>query len=108
MLSKMGYKADLAVNGLEALKAVKVNQYDLILMDIQMPEMDGVEALQRILLRYGNEAKRPRLIALTANALAGDRESYLAMGFDDYLSKPFGIESLENILSEAVKSVEKI
>ena len=77
-------------------------------MDIQMPEMDGVEALQRILLRYGNEAKRPRLIALTANALAGDRESYLAMGFDDYLSKPFGIESLENILSEAVKSVEKI
>ena len=108
MLSKMGYKADLAVNGLEALKAVKVNQYDLILMDIQMPEMDGMEALQRILLRYGNEAKRPRLIALTANALGGDRESYLAMGFDDYLSKPFGIESLENILSEAVKSVEKI
>jgi CheY-like chemotaxis protein len=95
----MGYRADLAVNGLHAIEALKLTHYDLVLMDIQMPEMDGVEALRQILFQFvGNEQKRPRLIALTANALPQDREKYLRMGFDGYLSKPLQIEELQSVL----------
>ena len=85
MLSQFGYTADLAVNGLRALDAVKKTDYDLIFMDIQMPEMDGIETTR--IIRASFHAKRPFVVALTAEALEGDRERLINLGFDDYLSK---------------------
>ena len=86
----MGYNAHLAKNGFEVLEALEKKSYPLILMDIQMPGMDGVEAAAKILEKYENR-DRPRIIALTANALKGDKEKYLEMGMDDYISKPIEI-----------------
>ncbi|MCK4765260.1 MAG: ABC transporter substrate-binding protein [Candidatus Aminicenantes bacterium] len=90
LLKKMGYNAHLAKNGFEVLEALEKKSYPLILMDIQMPGMDGVEAAAKILEKYENR-DRPRIIALTANALKGDKEKYLEMGMDDYISKPIEI-----------------
>ncbi|MCA9944665.1 MAG: response regulator [Anaerolineales bacterium] len=101
MLAKFGCRADVAANGLEVLDALVRQPYDIVLMDINMPEMDGVETTQLIIERYGE--KRPYIIALTANALAGDREVYLESGMDDYLSKPIKLEVLLHILQKAVK-----
>ena len=101
MLAKFGCRADVAANGLEVLDALVRQPYDIVLMDINMPEMDGVETTQLIIERYGE--KRPYIIALTANALAGDREVYLESGMDDYLSKPIKLEALLHILQKAVK-----
>ncbi|MCJ7710996.1 MAG: response regulator, partial [Chloroflexi bacterium] len=87
LLSQLGYVPDIAGNGIEAIAAVGQKTYDLILMDVQMPEMDGLEATRRI--RAGDPATRGvRIVAMTANALAGDREMCLAAGMDDYVSKP--------------------
>jgi signal transduction histidine kinase/CheY-like chemotaxis protein len=93
LLSQMGYRADLAANGLEVIQAVERQPYDLILMDVQMPEMDGLEATRHIVARYPIE-KRPRIIAMTANAMQGDRELCLAAGMDDYISKPVRVTEL--------------
>ncbi|MFA7374909.1 MAG: ATP-binding protein, partial [Methanothrix soehngenii] len=87
MLRKIGYQADLASNGFDVLAALDRQAYDVILMDIQMPDMDGFEATRRILARFPKK-KRPRIIALTAHALNGDRERCLEAGMDSYLSKP--------------------
>ena len=97
MLERLGYEADLATNGLEAVQALTRQPYDLILMDIQMPELDGVEATKRI-RREWLPNLQPRIVAMTANALVGDRERYLASGMDDYLSKPVKVEELTRIL----------
>jgi signal transduction histidine kinase/DNA-binding response OmpR family regulator len=97
ILARMGYHADLVGNGLEAIEALERREYDLVLMDIQMPEMDGVEAVKEILERFGAR-QRPYLVALTANALDGDRERFLAAGFDAYLSKPIQPPLLEELL----------
>ena len=87
LLSQLGYEADVAGNGLEAIEAAATKTYDVILMDVQMPEMDGLEATRRI--RAGDGPGRGvRIVAMTANALAGDREMCLAAGMDDYVSKP--------------------
>lgn len=86
-LGKFGYDYDVAPNGEEALRAIDRTGYDLILMDIQMPGMDGMEATRRIRKLDGPAARLP-IIALTANAMQGDRECYLAAGMDDYISKP--------------------
>jgi signal transduction histidine kinase/DNA-binding response OmpR family regulator len=99
MLSKLGYRAELAANGLEALEAAKKTSFDLILMDIQMPEMDGVESSRLIRRELGD--KCPYLVALTAEALEGDRERLLAFGFDAYLSKPLAPEGLQTVLRAA-------
>jgi signal transduction histidine kinase/CheY-like chemotaxis protein len=103
MLARFGYRADLAGNGLEVLAAVEKSAYDLILMDIQMPQMDGIEAARRLRADLGSRC--PFLIALTAEALEGDKEKFIAQGFDRYLSKPLAPESLQGMLWEAPSSV---
>jgi signal transduction histidine kinase/CheY-like chemotaxis protein len=103
LLGRLGYRADVAGNGLEALESVKRQPYDLVLLDIQMPEMDGIEAAQAIRKHFGDKA--PTLVALTANAFAGAREEYLAQGFDDYLSKPILPPALRQLLARVAKQV---
>jgi CheY-like chemotaxis protein len=93
LLAQMGYRADVAGNGLEAIQAVDRQPYDVILMDVQMPEMDGLEATRQICARWPRE-QRPRIIAMTANAMQGDRELCLEAGMDHYLSKPIRVEEL--------------
>jgi len=88
LLRTLGYQADVAWNGLEVLAAVERQAYDVIFLDMQMPEMDGLEAARRLVDRYPRSKSRPWIIALTANAMVGDRESCLAAGMDDYLTKP--------------------
>ncbi len=97
LLERLGYRADLAANGLEALAALRRQPYDLVLMDVQMPEMDGLEAARRIRAEWPPDA-RPRIIAMTANALRGDREACLEAGMDDYLSKPILLDDLRQVL----------
>ena len=87
LLEQLGYGADLASNGVEAIQALERQPYDVVLMDVQMPDLDGLEAARRICASRPRES-RPRLIAVTANAIQGDREICLATGMDDYLSKP--------------------
>ncbi len=87
LLGKAGHRVDIAANGLEALDAVRRRAYDIILMDVQMPEMDGIEATRRIRAMAGPASRVP-IIAMTANAMKGDRERLLAAGMTDYVSKP--------------------
>jgi CheY-like chemotaxis protein len=87
MLERLGYRADVVANGLEVLEALARQSYDVILMDVHMPEMDGLEATRRICQQWST-AHRPWIIAMTANAMQGDREACLAIGMDDYISKP--------------------
>jgi GAF domain-containing protein/DNA-binding response OmpR family regulator len=87
LLEKLGYRADVAANGLEAVEAVRRQTYDLVLMDVQMPEMDGVEATRRILTEH-RDGERPRIVAMTAEVMQGDREGFLAAGMNDYVAKP--------------------
>ena len=100
LLSQMGYRADLAGNGLEAIEALERQAYDVILMDVQMPEMDGLEASRQINARWERPV-RPRIIAMTANAMQGDRERCLAAGMDDYVSKPVRVNELVTALSQS-------
>ena len=97
ILARLGYRVDIASNGIEALQALARQHYDVVLMDIQMPEMDGVEATRRIYQKYA-ESERPRVIAMTAHALEGDRERYLGVGMDDYVSKPVRVDELVRAL----------
>jgi CheY-like chemotaxis protein len=93
LLVQMGYRADLASNGVEALECVARQTYDVVLMDVQMPEMDGLEAARRITAQYHRD-HRPRIVAMTANAMQGDREMCLEAGMDDYIAKPIRVEVL--------------
>ncbi len=93
LLQQMGYRADVAANGIEVLESLERQTYDAILMDVQMPEMDGLEASRQINKRWARQ-DRPRIIAMTANAMQGDREMCLAAGMDDYLTKPIRVEEL--------------
>jgi CheY-like chemotaxis protein/HPt (histidine-containing phosphotransfer) domain-containing protein len=87
ILAKLGYASDVAGNGAEALELVRLHRYDLVFMDLQMPEVDGLEATRRIVAEWPPH-ERPLLVAMTANALAGDRERCLDAGMDDYIAKP--------------------
>jgi CheY-like chemotaxis protein len=97
MLKKLGYKADIAANGIEALQALERQHYDVVLMDVKMPEMDGLEATRIIRQRWPNG---PKIIALTAYALEGDREKCLEAGMDGYISKPVQKEDLAEVLDK--------
>ena len=103
MLKHLGYRADLAANGREVLSSLEQKAYDVILMDIQMPEMDGLEAARFIRTRLPS-ASQPRIIAMTAYAMKGDREQCLAAGMDDYISKPVKIDELKRILERMERS----
>ena len=98
MLSRFGYTAEAAGNGRLALQALEAKTYDVVLMDIQMPEMNGIDATARIHEIYGD--RRPVIVALTAEALEGDKERFLSLGFDHYLSKPMQPGPLQAVLQE--------
>jgi len=98
-LESLGYKADVVSSGIEALEAIKKSSYDLIIMDCQMPEMDGYAATREIRrLEHKNHTEHKIVIAMTANAVMGDKEECLAAGMDDYISKPLDITEVERIL----------
>ena len=98
LLQQMGYRADLAGNGIEAVESVQRQAYDVVLMDVQMPELDGLDATRQICALMPPTA-RPRIVAMTANAMQGDREMCLAAGMDDYLTKPIRVERLVEALN---------
>jgi CheY-like chemotaxis protein len=99
LLQQMGYRADLASNGLEAIESVERQTYDVVLMDVQMPEMDGLEASRQITAALP-VGQRPRIVAMTANAMQGDREMCLAAGMDDYIAKPIRVDHLVEALMQ--------
>src|SRR6185295_4143128 len=90
LLQQMGYRADLASNGIEAVESVKRQAYDVVLMDVQMPELDGLDAARQICALL-EAPQRPRIVAMTANAMQGDREMCIDAGMDDYLTKPIRV-----------------
>jgi CheY-like chemotaxis protein len=99
ILEQMGYRADVASNGLEAVESIERQTYDVILMDVQMPEMDGLEATRQIIAKW--PTNHPRIIGLTANALEGDREKCIEAGMQDYISKPIRVEELVSALERS-------
>jgi CheY-like chemotaxis protein len=104
VLSQAGYDCDLVINGLEALAALEAQRYDLVLMDCQMPDMDGFEATteyrKREAVKSATGGRALPIIALTANALSGDRERCLAAGMTDYISKPFDPDKLIDLIEQ--------
>jgi len=96
---KMGYQSQSAMNGLEALKLIKENQFDIILMDCQMPVMDGFDATKQIRRQEKSGSHTP-IIAVTANAMEGDRERCLKAGMDDYLKKPVSLDKLKSTMNK--------
>ena len=100
LLERLGYRADVATNGLEAIEALERQPYDVVLMDVQMPELDGLDATRRICERWPAES-RPHIIAMTANALPEDREACFAAGMNDYVAKPIRAEELAAALKRA-------
>jgi CheY-like chemotaxis protein/HPt (histidine-containing phosphotransfer) domain-containing protein len=106
MLDKLGYRADVAASGIEAVDAFKQRPYDVILMDVQMPEMDGVEATRRIRAAGTTvrDGQQPYIIAVTANVLYEDRQSYLDAGMNAFLGKPYTMADLDSALRDAVRA----
>ena len=102
LLQQMGYRADVASNGREAIECVERKPYDVVLMDVQMPEMDGLDASREIVRRW--PGRRPRIIAMTANAMQGDREACLAAGMDDYVTKPIRVDALVTSLQTTTRA----
>ena len=103
----MGYSIDIAANGIEVLEAIQIESYDLIFMDVQMPEMDGLEATRQIRsmeqsrqTELSNLAKSIQIIAMTANAMHGDREKCLASGMNDFIAKPFKVEQIQTAIEK--------
>ena len=106
LLEKLGYRANIAGNGVEALEALELQPYDLLLSDVQMPEMDGLEATRRIIERWP-EGERPWIVAMTAEAMSGDRERCLEAGMDDYLTKPIRVEELVAAIKRAPRRADQ-
>jgi CheY-like chemotaxis protein len=103
IMKKLGYVANMTANGKEALDAVQAKSYDLILMDVQMPEMDGLEATSAI--RKLN-ISQPIIVALTANAMQDDKDICIAAGMDDYITKPLGLDKLMALLEQYANKVQ--
>lgn len=101
-MKNIGYEIDVVNNGKEAVEAVGSGSYDLIFMDVQMPEMDGVEATHAIIKKFGR--KRPVIVAMTANAMEGDRERFLGEGMDDYVSKPISVDAIKQVIDRVSKN----
>ena len=107
LLEKRGHRVEVVVNGREALQALDKQRFDLVLMDVQMPEMDGVEATAAIRKKEKGSGWHTPIVALTANAMKGDRERYLASGMDGYLAKPIRPLELDELLeSQAARRIE--
>ncbi len=107
-LEKLGFRAQIAANGREALDALERTSFDLVLMDCQMPEVDGFEATRRIRARErGSNGKHLPIVAMTANAMTGDREQCLAAGMDDYIAKPFNPQELVRIIERWTKTPDE-
>jgi len=106
-LEKIGYRADIVFNGIEVLEALRRQSYDVILMDVQMPEMDGEQTTMEIRKQWPLELQ-PRIIAMTANAMKEDRDRYLLNGMDDYIAKPFKMEDLIRALVESYLKTCKV
>jgi PAS domain S-box-containing protein len=104
LVQHLGHRVDLVTSGMEAVQAVAEREYDVVLMDIQMPGLDGVEAARRIVAARGTSAL-PRIIAMTANAMPGDRERYVAAGMDGYLAKPVELDALASTLTQVHRLV---
>lgn len=103
MLRVLGYRADVSTSGLGVLQALETQPYDIILMDIQMPEMDGLETTRRVRSMSG---RQPFIIAMTAYAMEGDRELCLEAGMDEYIRKPIKIEELQNVLASVERGLD--
>jgi CheY-like chemotaxis protein len=103
ILLQFGYQTDLVISGKEAVEAVERQKYDLLFMDLQMPDMDGLEATRLICSRL-SPSKRPYIAAMTANAMKEDRELCLSAGMDDYLSKPIRSDELKAVVERAAKA----
>lgn len=113
ILKRLGYRADIVANGFEVLEALRRQSYDVILMDVQMPEMDGLTATRQICTLWGTrngefQGRKPRIVAMTANAMQGDREICLDAGMDDYLSKPVRVDDLIKALKRCQSSYNVI
>jgi signal transduction histidine kinase/DNA-binding response OmpR family regulator/HPt (histidine-containing phosphotransfer) domain-containing protein len=106
MLERLGYRADVAANGREVLEALRRQHYDLVFMDVQMPEMDGLQASRQINQEW-SATERPRIAAMTANAMAGDREVCIEAGMDDYLSKPIQVRELRTTIEQAGQWIQQ-
>jgi CheY-like chemotaxis protein len=98
VIEKAGYILELATNGLQVLEKLSHSQYDLILMDVQMPDMNGLETTKEIISRYADN--RPKIIAITAGSFGDDEKHCMEAGMDDTLEKPFKIEQLEEKLAK--------
>jgi len=103
MLKVLGYRANVSTSGLEVLQALETQPYDVILMDIQMPEMDGLETTRKVRSMSG---KQPFIVAMTAYAMEGDRELCLQAGMDEYIRKPIKIEELQEVLTSVEGRLE--
>jgi CheY-like chemotaxis protein len=101
MLDRLGYHADLATNGLEAVESVQSHRYDVIFMDVQMPVMDGLEATRQIRSIDGILPKRPYVIAMTAAATEADHDNCMQAGMDDFVTKPANVEMLVHALERS-------
>jgi CheY-like chemotaxis protein len=106
-LRKLGYRADVAFNGIEVIDALKRRSYDVVLMDAEMPEMDGRQATMLIRKDFPSD-QQPNIIAMTANAQHGDREEYLSLGMNDYIAKPIKMEDIIRALMASKPTPEII
>lgn len=107
LFKRMGYRIDMVADGLEVIDALERQSYDVIFMDVHMPEMDGLAATQQICQRWSKD-QRPQIVAMTANAMAGDRERCLAAGMDDYVSKPIQVNELVQSLERCAQVVQPV
>ena len=107
LLMKRGHDVTLVDTGAKAVEAVANERFDIVLMDVQMPEMDGLDATREICSRWP-QSERPRIVAMTANAMQGDRDMCLAAGMDDYLTKPIRVERLMEALAQVKPRVTPV